>query len=94
MLISDELTPAERLTLAWENMFSANATRDQARLVLRDLMGITGFYAIAGPSASGDQCKYLDGQRSVYFAILQKIEGSDTANTLEREARRMRPATG
>lgn len=87
-----EITPAERIRAAWIATLSGNGSRDDALIVWRDLMGITGFYAVAGPKAPEGDLKFLDGQRSVYWAVYRQIEGSEAAK-VEQDARALRPAS-
>lgn len=78
---------ATRRAQAAVNVFSGHGARDDAMIVLRDLMLATGFYEVT-PSAMADgQVKFSEGRRSVYRWFVDLIGNDADFLAVERDAR-------
>lgn len=63
----------QKLREAYANVFSGNASREEADIVLVDLARTSGYYNTTSPQTPADELKYYEGQRSVFGRIYQMI---------------------
>ena len=89
--MAEDIITVQRVGEAWQALFAGHGSREDALIVLRDLMTQTGFYAVTAAEVPPDQVKFSEGQRSVYGYLLDRIEMNAEALSVERDARFLRP---
>lgn len=76
-----------RRAQAAAKVFSGHGSREDAMIVLRDLMLATGYYEVSPFDMPDGQVKFSEGRRSVYRWFVDLIGNEGDFLAVERDAR-------